>query len=100
MLLHKERSSGAISGGVYSFTTNKFSGSLLIALSAVTTTTTTTFDVRILDKDSDIIFEEEGCLGSTLRQLQLPLYGVCTIQIRNSSADETVTIYAYAREGA
>jgi len=98
MLLHKERFTGSASSGTLANTTAKFTGSILITVYAKPATATTTFDLKVTDVDSDIVFEETQIIGELSTEVHLPLYGRCTVTISNSSADEAFVVYLYAAE--
>jgi len=80
------------------------SGSLLLSYGFIkqivvkAATSTTTFDVKLTNTDSVIVYEEIDIIGELNELLELPFYGNLTLNISNASVDENFTVYTAARE--
>lgn len=94
MLIVKEpvNKSVTVASGVWSGNTQKVMGILLqVVVSA--TTATTTFDFSITDEDDIVIKSWEGNTDELNEDVYIPLSGVYTLEIANSSVDEAFTVY-------
>jgi hypothetical protein len=79
------------SSGIWSFNTQKFSGGNLMYIVLNPTTATTTYDISIIDEKSNTIYNDEGITGLYIQEVYIPLRGVYTISVSNSSVDEAYT---------
>ena len=101
-LIHKEvTTSAVISAGAWSANTQKFTDAILLHVIVQAPTSTTTFDFKLTDEDG-IVIQLDGWkrIREELNDLiYLPVSGVYTMAIENSSADETFKVKLLADEG-
>ncbi len=89
--IHKVRVSITPSGGDGSANTLKFSGAELVQFYVKATTSTTIFDFQLVDEDNDVILEYNAIEGEHEEHaIYIPLRGVYTLQIVDSTADEPI----------
>lgn len=75
--------------GTWSFNTPKLVSSILKQIIVKAATATTTFDFQIIDENNLEVYNTDTPATGVLRhELDLPLKGICTIKVLNSSADE------------
>lgn len=92
MLINALLISQTASSGTWSFNTAKLTSAILKQVIVKAATATTTFNFQIIDDHDLIVFNTETPATGTLRQeLDLPLKGICTIKVLNSSVDEAFT---------
>ena len=94
MLIVKEpvNKTVTVSSGIWSGNTQKVMGILLqVIVSAATETTT--FDFSITDDDGITIRSWTGNTDELNEEVYIPLAGIYTLAIANSSADEVFTVY-------
>ena len=92
MLIHPILISQTAASGTWSFNTAKLTSAILKQIVVKAATATTTFDFQIIDDNSLIVFDTNTPATGILRQeLELPLKGICTIKVLNSSVDEAFT---------
>lgn len=92
MLLNPILISQTAASGTWSFNTPKLTSGILKQIIVKAATITTTFDFQIIDENSLIIYNTDTPVTGILRhEIELPLKGVCTIKVLNSSADEAFT---------
>jgi len=81
--------------GVWSFNTDRISGGILKQILIKAATATTTFNVKITDRNSNVVYDsdEEGdaSTGTLNAKKGIPLLGKYTIAVDTSSADEAFT---------
>lgn len=68
----------------------------LLYISAATSSTT--FDVRITDRFSINVLDDENATGIYNQLLGLPIYGNITLRIRNASVNEEFTYLIVMQE--
>lgn len=78
------------SSGIWAFNTPKFSGCDLRQIIIKAATSDTTFDITITDDYDNIVYSSEGNTGSLNELLYLPLRGVYTVALVNSSVENEV----------
>lgn len=94
MLFHKIKGTAVVSSGSWSANTLKFSVGYLRTILITPATSTTIFDFRMVDENSNVIFPNDMTSGSNcegglnVTKVDIPLGGVYTMQILNSTADE------------
>ena len=99
MLVHKHRISILTSSGIGSANTLKFNGAELSQVFAKSTTATTNYDVLLEDEDGDIVYEALNVENEYRDDVvDLPLRGVYTIRLRNSSVDENIIVKLMVKE--
>ena len=95
MLLNPIEIAKSASSGAWSFNTMKFSGGDLRQILVSAATATTTFDLSLTDDYGNIVLSIEGITGTygadPSELMYLPLRGVYTVSVANSSADEAYT---------
>jgi len=73
------------SSGAWSTNTERFTGVDLRQIIIKATTATTTFDFSITDEKSNVVYEKEGNTGTLNELLYLPMRGIYTLAVANSS---------------
>ena len=87
------------SSGDGSANTLKFTGGLLTQIFTKSTTPTTIYDVALVDEDSDTIFELSAIEGEMEEHsVYLPLRGIYTVQVNDSTVDEAVVVKIMVEE--
>lgn len=79
------------SSGAWSVNTERLTGADLRQIIVKAATTTTTFDFSITDEKDNVVYTYEGATGTLNELLYLPMRGVYTLAVANSSADEAYT---------
>lgn len=83
------------SSGTWSFNTDRITGADLRQIIVKAATATTTFDLAITDDKSNTVFEVSGITGGYGSDpddlVYLPMRGIYTITVSNSSVDEAFT---------
>jgi len=79
------------SGGEASTNTTRIRGLLKLIL-VKPASTGTQYDIKIVNKDSIIIYQRLGETGGTSEQVELPLLGIYTITLSNATADEAFNL--------
>ena len=93
MSIHKHRSSVSISSGSGSSNTMKFSMGNLIQVFLKATSTTNIFDFSMVDEDGDIVYIKEALEGNyEEHNIYVPVRGIYTLTISNSTVDEAITV--------
>lgn len=78
--------------GTWSFNTPKLVSALLKQILVKAATATTSFDFQLIDDRSNVVYSTDTPATGTLRQeLDLPMKGIYTVKVLNSSADEAFT---------
>jgi len=94
---------------IYTHTTNTISGSIEdTTLSIISgfvkqifvksATSTTTFDFQLLDDASNIVLNRTASTGTLNELLELPIHGIYTVKILNSTVDENFVIKLVIQE--
>ena len=78
------------SGGAWSFNTERFTGVDLRQIIIKAAADDTTFDFSITDEKSNIVYVAEGNTGTLNDLLYLPMRGIYTIAVANSSVVDSV----------
>ena len=81
-----------VASGVWSGNTQKVMG-ILLHVVVQATTATTTFDFSLTDEDDITIKSWVGITDELNEEVYIPLAGVYTLAIANSSADEAFVVY-------
>jgi len=96
MLLHPIEINETASSGTWAINSTRISGGQLAQIYIKSATPTTTFDFKIIDSKDNIVYDTEemektatGILNDT--EVAVPLLGIYTFQVYNSSADEAFT---------
>ena len=93
ILVHKETVNGTASSGTFSVNTNPLRVSGMLHLITIKPTTSSTqYDFKIVDEDSFTIYERTSEIGALSEEVRLPLRGVYTVTISNSTIDEAFNI--------
>jgi len=91
-MLHKDIIlSGTPSSGVYAVNTDNLVSCLCKLILITATTNTTTFDFKILDSGSRVVYHKEGITGTLRDTPDFPLRDINTLRIENASTDEAFT---------
>ncbi len=89
MLLNLILISQTAAAGTWSFNTPKLTSGILKQIIVKAATATTTFDFQIIDDNNLIVYNTDTPATGILRhEIELPLKGVCTIKVLNSSVNE------------
>ena len=91
-------------GGAWSFNTQTFSKGKITQIIVKAAAATTTFDFYIQDKDDDYVFDTRTgggkATGTLRREVQIPVRGIYTLGVINSSvATSTFTGKIMVEEG-
>lgn len=98
MIFYQYRNlSAVITSGTYSDNILKTIG-VLKQIYIKPTSTSTIYDVQLIDRDNDIIFERNAEQGILNELTDLPLQGIYTIKILNSTVDENFIIKLFIKE--
>ena len=92
MLINSLLISQTAASGAWSFNTQKLVSSLIRQIIVKAATSTTTFDFTITDNNNNIVYTTDTKATGTLRvELTIPISGICTFAVANSSVDEAFT---------
>src|SRR3990167_10462740 len=92
MLIYNIEISQTASSGVWSFNTPKLHSPLLKQIIVKAATVTTTFTLTITDDKDNIVYINDTPATGTLRvEVEIPVRGIHTVAVSNSSADEAFT---------
>lgn len=95
MLIYSIKISGTASSGVYSFNTSKFDNAILKQIIVKAASNDTTFDFQLINdldlNQIDTTITGESGTGVLNKQVDIPLKGIYTVKILNSSDDEAFT---------
>ena len=95
MLIYAIEISKTATSGAWSFNTSKFDNALLKQIIIKSATSSTTFDISLTDdhnnKPFDTATSGETATGTLNRNMDMPLKGIYTVALANSSADEAFT---------
>ena len=83
----------SVSSGVWSGNTQKINGGILLHVVAQAASGDTTFDFSIVDDNGITIKSWDNNTGELNEEVYIPVSGILTLQISNSSADEDYKIY-------
>lgn len=79
-------------GGTWSFNTAKLVSSILKQIVIKAASSDTTFRLQLTDEKNNIVYYNDTLATGTLRhELELPLKGIYTVEVLNSSANEAFT---------
>lgn len=98
MVIHTEKLSGTASAGTFAVNTISNLCGLLRTIIIKPTTATTQYDITITNSDSMDIYSSKSIVGNSSDEVQIPLRGIFTITITNSTADEAFTIHLALQE--
>jgi hypothetical protein len=99
MLICKVRTNIVPSSGDGSSNTPRFLGAELVQVYLKATTSTTIFDFSLIDEDNDVVYEIEGIEGEYNQfGIYVPLHGIYTMQIVDSTVDEAITVKLMVEE--
>jgi len=82
-----------VSLGAYSSNTRKINGGILLHVVVQATTSSTTFDFSITDESGIVIKSWTANTGELNEEMYTPVSGILTLDISNSSRDESFNIY-------
>ena len=88
MLVNQDYVLATIASGAWSGNTPTFSGAMLLQVVVKATTNTTVFDFNLTDKYGVIVAEWKDIGGELNAQVSIPLRGIYTKAISNSTKDE------------
>lgn len=91
VLIHPERLSGTASSGSLVVNTRKLNG-LLRQVVINPATESTIYDVKIVNSQSNNIYERTSQTGCLAEEVSLPFYGIHTLTISNATVDELIEI--------
>lgn len=90
-LIHPEKVTGTAASGTFSVNTQKLNG-ILRQVVAKPATGTTIYDISITNPDSSTIYERTSETGNLAEEVALPIYGIHTVLVTNSTVDEAFEI--------
>lgn len=95
MLILKEPTTKTVtvSSGAWSGNTQKIIGGVLLHVVVQAATATTTFDFSITDEDGIVIKEWTDNTDELNEEVYIPMSGIYTLAISNSSEDEVFKVY-------
>ena len=82
---------GTASGGGFSVNTSKHTYGLLREVIVKPTQETTTYTIKITNPDSLVMFQRKAQTGSIGIEVALPIKGINTVEIVDSTVDEAFT---------
>ena len=95
MLIYAIEVSKTASAGAWSFNTLKFDSAILKQIILKAASTDTGFDFQLIDERSNNVIDTtvsgDAATGTYNRQLEIPLKGIYTVKVLNSSANEAFT---------
>ena len=97
-LIDEARLTGTITGGNLNVDFSFALGVIVKQIIVTTSTDTTTFDVKIVDKNNDIVYQRDSEVGCLNELLDLPIKGSYTLFITNATADDSVVVKIIAHE--
>ena len=97
MNIHSENFTPTASSGSFSVNTQNLRG-ILREILAKPTTATTNFDIKITNNQSVDIYERKGESCLLAEEVALPLQGIYTIAVDNSTVDEQFTLQLVMQE--
>ena len=98
MLFYKYNYTIEITSGEWSANTEYLHGGFLKHVYLKSTSSSTVFDFAITDSDDNIIFARKNIIGLLNEMTELPMVGMHTLAISNSSVDEDFNIKLMIRE--
>ena len=98
MLFYKYNYTIEIASGIWSGNTEYLHGGFLKHVYLKSSSSSTVFDFAITDSDDNIIFNRKNIIGLLNESLELPMVGIHTLTISNSSVDEEFNIKLMIRE--
>lgn len=97
MLFYKYAKTIEITSGEWSGNTLFIPGGLLKHI-FIKASSSTVFDFSITDSDDNAIFKRSDIIGLLNEMLELPVHGVCTLAITNSTIDENFNLKLMIKE--
>lgn len=91
-VIHEEILTGTTASGNLSINTSRHIYGLLREIIIKPTTNTTTYNFKITNQNSLIMYEEMSLTGEVAIEVSLPIKGTNTFAIDNASKDELFTI--------
>lgn len=91
-VIHPETLSLTTSSGSASGNTSSQLQGLLRQVLASPTTSTTTYDIKLTNNQSLVIYERIGEIGDLAEEVVLPVRGVYTLALANATKDEAFTV--------
>lgn len=98
MLFYRYSKTIDIDSGAWSGNTENLHGGLLKHIFIKSTSSSTVFDFSITDSNDNIIFTRKNVISKLNEMLELPMLGICTLDITNSTTDENFNIKLMIRE--
>ena len=98
-MIYKYKTTIAVAAGSGSANTHNVIGGVCKELLIKPTTATTTYKVNIVDEDSITLKSYDFKKGQYIDTTEFIAYGVYTVNITDSSADENFTFRMMVREG-
>jgi hypothetical protein len=97
MTIHAETLTGSTASGTLSVNTTTLNV-LMRNVLVKPATSTTTYDVKITNGSSIVVYERTSETGTLSEETALPLRGIYTVTISNATADEAFTIQLVSQE--
>ena len=86
-MIHRYKTSQTTVAGEVSWNSDDLKG-MNLQLAIKPATATTVYDISMTDDDSIVTYQKKGLKGTSVDSTQFGLYGVYTVAITNSSANE------------
>lgn len=97
MLIDTQKITKTASSGAFSGNTASIRG-LIRHIIVKPTTETTTYDISMLNPFGAKIYERLSEVGTLSELTEIPVNGIYTVSIANSTADESITIQVITQE--
>jgi len=98
ILIHHERSLGAVTAlGTWSTNTVRLHG-LLMQIVVKHTTSTTEYDFALINDQNEVILNRTDIVGTINEEVGTPIKGVYTMRLQNSTRDEAFDIALIIQE--
>ena len=100
MLLSAINISQTAVSGTWSFNTAKLVSCFLRQILVKAASADTTFRLQLTDEKNNVVYYNDTLATGTLREeKEVPLKGIYTVEVLNSSADEAFTGFLMVEEG-
>jgi len=98
MLFYTYRETIEIDSGEWCGNTLYIPGGYIKHIFIKSSSSSTVFDFTITDSDDDVILTRTNVIGKLNELLELPVLGICTLAISNSTVDEDFNIKLMIKE--
>ena len=98
MLFYKYFETIEITSGAWSGNTLHIPGGFVKHFFIKSTSSSTVFNCSITDSDDNVILKRTNVIGLLNEIIELPVHGICTLAITNSTVDEDFNIKLMIKE--